>query len=215
MLSWKQLRPLLLTFTFGCTLFAVGKATLDPSNGTYTPFVFPTTVSLPGWQSFGSSPLDNHHQEFIAGRRYQYIYLGVPLDIEMSYERSTGDIKAFIQNYTSIPASPTFLYRQQESVGYYVLFIYQKRAYLSSCINPRGASTVTREQFIKNHNTYDLQFSRLFSWILGQEDLRDWRCLWTNMSIPSNHTSVEQSYQVLENAWVLWYKWWSPRFPKV
>lgn len=224
MFDWNKLRTLLLALTFGSTLFAFGKATLNPNLGTYTPFAFPPEVSLDGWQSLGSSPLNRPNPQltqFIAGSRYQYIHDGVPLDIDMHYESTNGDIKAFIQNYTSInslPSEPSQVIRQQSGVGYYVLFNYQGRAYLSSCINPRGGSTVTSEQFLKNRNTYDMQLSRLFPWLLGQEELRDWRCLWTHLSIPLNQVNnaeVERSYQILENAWFLWYRWWSSRFPKL
>ena len=225
MIFWKQLRPVILALTFGSTLFTLGRATLDPNLGKYTPYAFPPAVSLPGWQLLESTPLNNadkNETHLLAGKRYQYINNSVPLDIEIRYEiASVGEIKEFLPKYTSIPSLPNKPFqdmRQQEGVGYYVVFTYQNRAYLSSCINPLGGSTVSSQQFANNRNNYDVQLNRVFPWLIGQADLRDWRCLWTHISIPLNKVntdSVEQNYKVLENVWFYWYKWWSPRFPKL
>jgi cyanosortase A-associated protein len=80
-----------------------------------------------------------------------------------------------------------------------------KRAYLDACINSRGGSTFTEEQFRANRIQYDVQFNRLLPWLLGQQELRDQRCLWTHLSIPLNQSSPESSYHILENAWFSWY----------
>jgi cyanosortase A-associated protein len=49
---------------------------------------------------------------------------------------------------------------------------------------------------------------------LGQEGLKDRRCLWAHLSVPLKNSSPEAAYQVLEKAWFSWYQWWQPRFPK-
>lgn len=141
-----------------------------------------------------------------------------PLNIEMRYEVETdGDVKQFIKNNTAIQFlldQPLLVVRQQEGVGFYGVFVYQKRAYLDACINSRGGSTFTKEQFSYNRIQYDVQLNRLLPWLLGLQPLRDKRCLWTHLSIPLNQSSPEQAYLILENAWFSWYKWWSSRFPK-
>jgi len=73
-------------------------------------------------------------------------------------------------------------------------------AYLNACINSRGGSTFTKEQFNYNRIHRDTQFNRLLAWLLIQQPLRDKRCLWTHLSIPLNRSSPESAYVILENA---------------
>jgi cyanosortase A-associated protein len=47
------------------------------------------------------------------------------------------------------------------------------------------------QQFLKNQVTYDLQIGRLMPWLLGEETLRDRRCLWAHLSTPLNGTNPE------------------------
>lgn len=214
----KNFRPLLLAVTFSSVFLVLGKIVLSPYAGsrTVTSFVFPPVVPLSGWQSLPSHALSDrssNHLNYISGRQYQYTQKDLPLNIEMRYVvNTTGDVKDFLKTYTFIPSSPVL--RQQEGIGFYGLFAYQGKAYLSSCVNPRGGSTVTARQFKQNRNTYDLPSERLLPWFLGQTNLKDERCLWANLSIPLRNSSPESAYQFLEKAWSSWYQWWHPRFPK-
>ncbi len=225
---WKQLRVPLLIFTFVNVLLVFGRSILDPAVGkrTITPFVFPSVVPLPQWQLLEGHPLENHTVErppfgkvVLSGRQYHYIQNGLPLDIEMRYEvGKEADVKQLTKENTAIQfsvAQPLIVVRQRAGLGFYGLFVYQKRAYLDACINSRGGSTFTKEQFRSNRIHYDLQLNRLIPWLLGQQELRDQRCLWTHLSIPLNQSSPESSYHILENAWFSWYEWWRPRFPKL
>lgn len=241
---WKQLRTPLLILTFANILFVFGRLILDPNIGkrTVTPFVFPPVVSLPQWQLVASNPLKNQTVEqppfgklIFPGRQYRYIQNDLPassgastarrslaplasLDIKMRYLVETdGDVKQFIKDNTAIRFlfdQPLLVVRQQEGLGFYGLFVYEKRAYLDACINSRGGSTFTKEQFSDNRIKYDVQFNRLLPWLLGQQALHDKRCLWTHLSIPLNQSSPESAYLMLEKAWFSWYQWWSTRFPK-
>lgn len=214
----KNFRLLLLGVTFSSVFLVLGKIVLYPyaSSRTVTSFVFPPAVPLSGWQSLPSNPLSDRsskHPNYITGRQYQYTQKDLPLNVEMRYVvNTTGDVKDFLKTYTSIPSSP--ILRQQEGIGFYGLFAYQGKAYLSSCVNPRGGSTVTDKQFKQNRNTYDLQLERLLPWFLGQKNLKDNRCLWVHLSIPLRDSSPDSAYQLLESAWSSWYQWWYPRFPK-
>ena len=224
---WKQLRIPLLALTCANILFVFGRSILDPTIGkrTVTPFVFPQVVPLPQWQRVASQPLENITVErppfgklVLPGSSYSYIQNDLPLDIKMRYEVQTdGNVKNFIRNQSGIKFplnQPLVVVRKDERVGFYGLFVHQKRAYLDACINSRGGSTFTKEQFSYNRTQYDMQFNRLLPWLLGQEKLRDKRCLWTHMSIPLNQSSPESAYVILEKAWESWYQWWHPRFPK-
>ncbi len=219
----EKLRFSLLSLTFCGVFFVWVKLILYPTKGdsTVTPFVFPTTVPLPAWQLLVSSPLDHQtgkNPQFLSGRHYRYIQNGQPLDIEMRYLVDTdGEVEGLVRKYTFIPSSfNKFLsvQRQHEGVGFYDLFVHQGRAYLSACINPRGDSTVTNDQFKHNQNIYDWQFNRLLPWLLSRAELRDKRCLWAKLSIPLKNSSQTDAYQTLETAWFPWVQWWRPRFPQ-
>jgi len=106
----------------------------------------------------------------LPGREYRYIQKELPLDIKMRYEvEADGNFSKFIKNYTDIKFSlnqPLPDVRQHERLGFYGLFVYQKRAYLNACINSRGGSTFTKEQFNYNRSHYDAQFNRILAWLL-------------------------------------------------
>ncbi len=226
-MNWKQLRIPLLMLTCANVLFVLGRSIVDPSIGkrTVTPFVFPSEVPLAQWQMVASQPLENKTVEqpplgnvVVPGRQYRYIQNGLPLDIKMRYELQTnGNGLQFIRSSTPIKLSLNqrlLTVREHEGVGFYGLFVYGKQAYLNACINSNGGSTFTKEQFSYNRIHYDMQFNRLLPWLLGQQKLRDKRCLWTHLSIPLNQSSPQSAYVILENAWFSWYQWWRPRFPK-
>lgn len=215
----KSLRPVLLATTFSGIFLVLIKLILypTPSKPSVTPLAFPSSVPLQEWQPLPSYPLVNSATDrvnYLSGRHYRYIQNSLPLDIEMRYIVDTdGEVKNLLKNYDSISAS--LVLRQKDGLGFYGLFTHQEKAYLSACINPYGVSTFTERQFKQNHNAYALQFNRLLPWLLGQGNLKDERCLWTNLSIPLNSSTSEVAYQKLETIWVSWYQWWRPRFPKV
>lgn len=216
---WKNTRLSFLAVTLLGVILVLAKSILIPAQSKHTAsaFVFPSTVPLTGWQPLSSNLLvtqNPKHLNYLSGRQYQYIQNDLQLNIEMRYVVNTvGDVKEFIKQNTNIPLSKVAL-RQQAKIGFYNLFTTQGKAYLSSCINPRGGTTVTDRQFKQNRNTYDVQLNRLLPWLLGQENLKDNRCLWTHLSVPLKHTTSDHAYQKLETAFFSWYQWWEPRFPK-
>ncbi|MBW4626725.1 MAG: cyanoexosortase A system-associated protein [Brasilonema octagenarum HA4186-MV1] len=213
---WKQLRISLLAFTLSGVLFVLGTIVFLPTKDKQTvpAFTFPQEVPLPQWQFTISRPLPQPTKKVykvIAQKHYQYLNKNWVLDIEMRYLKD-GDVVQLLRDFTFI-SSPAVV-RQQQGVGYYGLGVEKQRAYLSACINPQGGSTFTNEQFNQNLHTHAIQPKRLLSWILSQEQLQDNRCLWAHLSVPFKNSSPEAAYQVLENAWFSWYRWWEPRFPK-
>ncbi len=224
----KQLRISLLIFTFASTTLALGKLLVDPNIGKrrLTPVVFPQTVPLSGWQLQASKRFISRTTEegqvigkpLDRGKQYRYIQNNLPLDIETIYElESQGEYKLFLRNYSSIGTAPneqSFVVRQQQGVGTYGMYLVQNRAYLTACMNPRGGSTLTRQQFNDNRARYDLLSSRTIPWLLGQQSLRDTRCLWSHFSIPLNKSSPQAAYAILEKAWISWYQWWILHYPQ-
>ncbi|NER28315.1 MAG: cyanoexosortase A system-associated protein [Symploca sp. SIO1C4] len=218
MMLFKRLRIPFLTITCSGVILVLGKLILAPNSSRYTakPFVLPSEVPLAQWQSLHSQSLFTPivwQPNLMTSRNYQYQQNNLSLDIEMRYLVPTnGNVQELLQIYTTLPASAQM--RQQEEVGFYYLLADEQQAHLSSCINPRGKTTVTEQQFTGNGNRHDLQLNRLLPWLMGEVQLRDRRCLWTHLSISVENTSPSEAYQILEKAWFSWYQWWQPRFPK-
>ena len=212
----EKLRLPLLAVIFGSVFCVLGKTILPPTAAKITPSVFPTAVPLAAWQLEKSRPLATIAQipEYFSGRHYRYMQNDLPLDIEMRYMANTpGHVKYFIRSVLPSLNQLSLTLRQQEGVGFYYLFAYQQRAYLSTCINSRGGSTVTETQFQQNRYRYDINLGRLVPWLLGQQPFQDKRCLWAHLSIPLKNSASGDAYQTLEKAWFDWYQWWQPRFP--
>ena len=180
------------------------------------------------WRSQSSSNPNNIletslKESVVDSRRYLYT---------ASLEEALRIDAFYVKGFVTIPDSLVILglkissknlhVRYTESIGYYALFVDQERAYLSACINPRGGSTLTREQFMNNRNNYDITRDRIVSYLIGITDLRDIRCLFTIISVPLenkqignfNNNSLDVSYQKLEKAWSDWYNKWEDNFPK-
>ncbi len=218
MMPWKKLRLWLLAIVFAFVMLAVGKASLYPNvpNDSISPFTFPTNVPLEQWQLVESVPLPTPDvPKYFGGQEYRYKKDNLTLNIEMRYLiPDNGGVENLLRNLTPIKLVPGKLdLLNKEGIGDYALFLYEGRSYLSACINPRGNSTATSEQYRRNRNSYDFQVSRIIPWLLGKDNMRDFRCLWANMSFPVNNLSQKEAYQVLENVWFEWYRWWQPRFP--
>lgn len=215
----EKLRLGLLAGILGSVLLVLVRAVLTPitAQTAITAFVFPPVVPLPHWQPVTSRPLAASESSELTGRQYRYQQQQLPLEIEMRYLVDIlPNVKDFIPKYSSLPPSRTQLalnLRQHSQVGFYYLFANGKRAYLSSCINARGGTTVTPSQFQHNRLLYDLQPDRLLPWLLDRVPALDMRCIWTQLSVPVK-TSPEAAYHTLEQVWHDWYQWWQPRFPQ-
>lgn len=215
---WKPLRLSLLAITCGGVLFVTLKSILVPATKpSPSPFEFPQSVPLTNWQAVESSPLQvSQDSNILAARLYRYQKNGLPLEIEMRYVVNTnGSVEGMMRGHSILKSSPGKLTVDQiEGVGYHGFLVRENRVYLNTCINPRGGSTVTDEQFRYNRNTYDIELGRLLPWLVGQASLQDVRCLWTQMSIPLQQETPKDAEKMLETAWVSWHRWWQPRFPK-
>lgn len=225
MISKSQWRSSFLATTCAGVCLVTAYSCIEPTAGNRqaASFIFPDSVPLNSWQPTATESLTNerteieNNQDFIkSSRGYTYIKDGIPLMVEMRYLVGTrGDISNLIEEQTAIP--PEILKKAEEQklegVGFHSLFVYQDRAYLSSCINPSGSSTVTGKQFSQNLYAHNLNHTVLLAWLLGKASIRDRRCLWAHFSTPVTESEPEQAYQILEKAWQEWYRWWQPRFP--
>ncbi len=222
-----------LITVFTSTCVAISVSLFIPKEQAGSKFQFPKEISLSNWQSQSSDRLDKllkndlkspYKNEIIVDAR-RYVYTSSTQEIlrvdalyvtggavEIPQFLETVDLKYLINDLDI---------RYSAKTGYYALFTDQKQAYLSSCISPRGVSTVTREQLINNRNNYDFKPDRLISYLVGTIYIRDRRCLFTVMSIPLkeqkvgnlNSNSLDNTYQNLEKSWISWYQKWENSFP--
>ncbi|HIK50636.1 MAG TPA: cyanoexosortase A system-associated protein [Oscillatoriales cyanobacterium M59_W2019_021] len=231
--SWTQLRLPLLAFNLLTTGFVLGKSLIDPQVGQMASFEFEENVPLSQWQSVETKRLkplpepDTEGSILKVGRFYQYRQDDRVLDVKMRYVvRTRGEVQKFIQDQLKKDKEESNTDKKNEKklqvkegyepdVGHYILLSDTDRAYLSSCINPRGETTFSQDQYKHNQDIYDTEFSRIFPALLGREKWRDDRCLWTYMSMPLNGSTPEEAYKVLEAAWWDWHEWWQPNFPKL
>ncbi len=224
----KQLRIPLLIFVFASTFLVLGRLVLDPSVGKRqpTPIVFPQTVPLDGWKLQASKPFISKTDEygqtigqpFAKGKSYRYSQNNRLLDIEMIYElESSSAYQKFLSSYSPVEYGSneqSFIIRQKPGIGSYGMYVAQNRAYLTTCMNSRGGSTLKGKEFNENRDRYDLLSDRTIPWLLGQRSLRDTRCLWNHFSLPLDKSSPQEAYAVLEKAWISWYQWWIVRYPQ-
>lgn len=216
-------RTLLLAVTAIATAFTFGKSIVNPT--TISPvdlnYTFTDAVSLSQWQLATRKPLTPHQNQpaeyitgnFITGKNYSYQKQQQTLEIEMRYFADTnGNLKDFI---TSQTGELSTVLRGDSDRGSYSIYTHENKAYLNACINPRGKSTVTSDEFNRNLMAYDTRLSNIVPWLLGKAEFRDKRCLWANLSIHlDNNISVDDTYNNLEIAWFDWYDYWQANYPQ-
>jgi len=199
---------------------------LDQSISTReTTSIFSEEIALSGWRFRDVQPLldaagepltEKNPAELLAAGTYIYQQDDYHLKIDMHYLiHLDPNLRNLMLKYEKeTPKTPFISTIQENEFGSYSLFTEQDNAYLSSCINPRGETTVTAAQFTQNRYTYDLKVDRLIPILLGQTTLQDARCLWVHMTLPINpEQSQEETFQTLETTWADWYETWQPRFP--
>lgn len=219
--TWQPMRLSLLAVTTAGALLVLGKlltlpkvdkAAAQPIN-TLQP-----TVPLPGWQLLNNSELKaNKDSRF--GRSYQFQQGNTRLNADLHYMTSDGNVSRYLFVYSPIyTANVNLKVKSTPETGFYGVLSHKGQAYLTACINPRGKSTVTEQQFTQNRYAYDLQPNRILPWVLGKESLIDRRCLWTVLSTPvqpntTPEASEAEAYKTLETTWISWHQWWQTNYP--
>ena len=145
--------------------------------------------------------------------------------VELYYGSNNGDLQHKLEIAFGETKSPKFqISPKQNSYGWYRLFTYNQKAYLTSCINVRGGTTLNEAQFLANRNRYDLQLERLPAYVMGLTHWRDHRCLWVVMHTPmreipnqsaanSNAMDHNAEYLALEQLWQQIYPHWQKQIP--
>lgn len=174
-------------------------------------FQLPNQLSLRGWKLKSSEDFDDALKNgAIAAKKYVYISLKQDvLEIDSLYISGTTSITKYLE-MSSFNSSQYLSIHYLDSIGYYALFSDRDRAYLSSCINHRGVTTITEEQFVRNINLVNLEHISFY--LLGMRDLRDSKCLLTTLSVSLKTTKLDKAYRTLETSWIHWYQNWKINF---
>ncbi|BBC25492.1 cyanoexosortase A system-associated protein [Pseudanabaena sp. ABRG5-3] len=213
---------LIIAFTSGCVAI-ISICLLTPEIKTSSKLQLPSQISLTDWQ-FKESKNLNILLENDATSAQQYLYISSAqnvLKVDALYTNGMVSIPKSLEMIGIKYSNNNLIMRYLDKVGYYALFSDQERAYLSSCINSRGMTTVTEEQFI-NNRPLEITWSHISAYLMGTSDLFDDRCLFTTISIPiekndlvgQNNSSLDKKYQTLEKAWINWHLYWKDNFPK-
>ncbi|WP_413171770.1 cyanoexosortase A system-associated protein [Anabaena azotica] len=185
--------------------------------------IFPDTIAMNSWQQVKVKSLSKYKYknpttdklEIVeSGKDYSYFKNGHKLAVQMRYVVNTrGQSNPFVYHLSqNLLKDSQNNIKQLKEVGYYTLYNDSKQAYLTACINPRGGSTVTSSQFMKNRYKYDIISNRFLPWIAGQNLIRDDRCIWTQLSIPLDGYVAHEIYTVLESIWNDNYATWQSLF---
>ncbi|NMF59370.1 cyanoexosortase A system-associated protein [Pseudanabaena yagii] len=220
----QKLRFGLLAILVAGSLLIFLRSLVDGNIGKPTPAMFPERLELTEAKLTQSEPLIDTKDfyfkpKYLSGHRYKFLVDNQPIDIALRYGVGTeGDIPIFLKELANIDMNEDEIRQKivrKDPIGYYAMFTYQNQAYLTACINPRGISTVTKEQFDDNASDRAMDRDVIISWLLGQKDLRDRRCLWTLMSTPlTADKDRAATNQKLEKIWISWYEWWKTNFPQ-
>ncbi len=214
----------LLAILFSSSLLILMRSLVDSSIGKPTPFIFPDRIDFSKVQIKQAEPIIDTKDfygrpKYLSGNAYKYSSNNLTIGITLRYLIGTdGDLILYLKELSNIEISEDTLRQKivrKDPIGYYIVFTHQNQAYLTACINPRGISTVTKEQYEDNASDHATDRDVVIGWLIGQKDLRDRRCLWTLISTPlSSDSDREATYQKLEETWVSWYEWWKLRFPQ-
>lgn len=219
--TWQPVRLSLLAITAGAALLVLGKLLTLPKvdkGSAQAVNTLQPTVPLPEWQLLNNSELKaNNDSRF--GRSYRYQQGDNTLNADVHYMTSDGNVSRYLFVYSLVrTANANLKVKYKPETGFYGVLSDKGQAYLTACVNPRGQSTVTEQQFTQSRYTYDLKPNRIVPWILGKESLIDRRCLWTLLSTPMQpnitpEASEEAAYKTLETAWLSWHQWWQANYP--
>ncbi|EAZ89456.1 cyanoexosortase A system-associated protein [Crocosphaera chwakensis] len=202
----------------------------EQSNDNTETVTIPDTVLLSNWNLIDTQPLQSMKTEDevkpILGKVYEYTNDQESLTAEIRYAQYSGSFNHFLIKDMGMPAAtinPDIYYKK--GVGHYALFEHENTTYLGSCINAKGEATVTLDQYNRNRYLRGWGLTRTFLWLIGEQDLVEYRCLWSIMSIPDsseldftinidpNNKELNEVEEKLETAWLDWYSWWKNNFP--
>lgn len=165
---------------------------------------------LPGWQLEHSTPLiyaekllDNPAIAKAYLDEYQATGFLTPHQLKIerySIVNRAVDVNELLRTHPQLRGKMLISETKSTQFGPYSRFAVNGQAYLSSCLNPEGPSSLTRQQFNLNRLRYDFLSIKFGEWLLSRAEIPDRRCVWVLASVPVGQ-SVEEAYGVLDAVW--------------
>lgn len=156
---------------------------------------FPKSIALDYWEAVKTDKF-NYEHKLTEGRRYQEKKHNLAMEVYF-IPVSQGENLTLINQYLELQIKPKEIaLKSDNKIGSYGLLNKNNRTYLSTCIHSKGKTAFTSQQFSKLAN--DNLSSRILPWFLGLSDLRDWGCLWVNMSISLDNITPKEAAKLLE-----------------
>lgn len=188
-LDWQKSRLVILR----CCSFTILVALilLLTKNNKYS---FPQEEISQKWELIKTEKING---EDLEGRKYQSGKKhNLVIEIYHIPNNKRGNLD-IVNKYLEIESGlKSFTMLEGENIGHYGLFSEGNKTYLTTCIHSQGKIAFTYQQFAQLAN-YKLS-DRLLPWIFGLSDLRDWSCLWVNMSMSLDNITPEEAAILLE-----------------
>lgn len=190
------------------TLVVIARSAFDPKWGKVNAIALPPTIQIPGWRQVNVQPTQVKEPETdrqVLGNLYTFT---TPANTQVSleiffYENPAGKMDEFFKIYNHTKTGKYTLPTMtviKDTQGFHGSYLTDGKANLAACINPRGVSTITNEQFQANRNDYDLTPQRILPVVFGFGRLREWKCLWVKFSIPKQDTKeLAGAWEYLSN----------------
>lgn len=189
--KWQKIRLIILAgyslATLVALVFISTKSQLDK---------FSNHVVFDNWLAIETERLRSEG-ESIPGRRYREPETH-DLAVEIySISNSSGETLSFLNRYKKLELElKDIAIASDNRIGSYGLLTRNNRTQLNTCIHASGATAFTSQQFSELANA-NLD-SRLLPWIFGFKDLRDWDCLWIDISVSLKNLAEPEAHQFLK-----------------
>ena len=189
-LNWQKSRLLILgSYSFAILVSAVFVLTKPNQNK------FPKSIVLDRWETIKTDKFNDEHK-LTEGRKYKEEKHNLGMEIYF-IPNSRGETLSLMNQYLELQLKPEDIAVKSDSqIGFYGLLNKNNQTYLDTCIHSSGKTAFTPQQFsqLANNNLS----SRLLPWIFGLSDLRDWSCLWVNMSVSTDDVTQEEAAELLK-----------------
>lgn len=224
MKPWENVRNLwLATVLVSSSLVVLRLATTPAQKPPEPTYTFPASIPLSNSNFVKATPIGVQKRYTpslatsaddltISGQSYRYIRNGQSIEIEMRYFDRLSHVPDILRE-TTIQLNRIEFAQQRMATGTVAMYQRSNRLFLTACITPFGETTVEGSEIGSLQLRPAILARRAIPWLLGQEPLRDRRCLWTRISMPINPTSPETTQQDLGQVWSEWINWWNSHYP--
>jgi cyanosortase A-associated protein len=104
---------------------------------------------------------------------------------------------------SQIPFQIQFKIQYDPQMGHFAEFVYHDRAYISACLPPERETIFTASQHAYSQRLAAKNLRQIAFWVIGFNDLRDWRCVWINVSLEPRSQDATATFNQLKQFWQL------------